>query len=111
MPQQAAQLQAVGPEYRDPTDVITGIFTAGTRTALVLFDTGASTSFVATSFAIESGLPTITCGQSLTVETPLGRTVVDRMVLEMHLSICGCNFFTQPFVLEMRTFDLILGMD
>ena len=45
------------------------------------------------------------------METPIGKTVVDRMVPEMHLSICGCDFFTQSFVLKMRTFDLILGMD
>ena len=59
--QPTAHLHAVGAGYRDPTDVITGIFTIGSRTAHCLFDTGASTSFIATSFMVESGLSTVIC--------------------------------------------------
>ena len=72
--------------------MITGIFTVGSRTAYTLFDTGASTSFVATSFVIKSDLGTVTCGRSLNVETPIGRTVIDRMVEEMYVLIGGHDF-------------------
>ena len=68
--------------------MITGIFTIGSRTAHTLFDTGASTSFIATYFVVESGIHTVTCGdRSLLVETPIGKKVVDRMVYEMQITI------------------------
>ena len=76
-----------------------------------MFDTGASTSFIATSFVVESGLSIVTYGRSLDVETPIGRTVIDRMVAEVLISIGGHDFSLQPFVMDMRTFDVILGMD
>ena len=109
--QPAAQLHAAGAGYRDPTDVITGIFTVGSRTALCLFDTGASTSFIATSFVVESGLSTVTCGRSIDVETPICRTTVDRLVAEVFVSIGGHDFVLRPYVMDMRSFDAILGMD
>ncbi|XP_058202780.1 uncharacterized protein LOC131317231 [Rhododendron vialii] len=80
--------------------------------ARVLFDSRASHSFIAASFAyaLESEIESI--NPPLLVETPIGgRSPLDRVCRDCELAIRDRCFTFDFIVLNMSGFDLILGMD
>ena len=85
------------------------IFNTGAR---VLFDTGASHSFIASPFVTCLGLDTIVRDMPLEVGTPVGTRISLHHMCTLTISVdrerCLENSFT---VLGMNDFDVILGMD
>jgi hypothetical protein len=80
--------------------------------ASVLFDSGATHSFVSIVFGRLSRLVLRTLEPSLDVTTPLGKTVVcKRVVCKCLVSICGRVLPANLVVLPMFSYDVILGMD
>ena len=80
--------------------------------ALVLFDSGATHSFVSIVFIRLSRLAVRTLEPSLALTTPVGKTVVcKRAVCECPVSIYGRILPTNLVVLLMFSYDVILGMD
>ena len=78
----------------------------------VLIDSGASHSFIATSFVSTLGLETEELYPGLMVETPIGgRVRLDQICRGCDLTILDQTFTFDFIVLEMVTYDLILGMD
>ncbi|XP_058189168.1 uncharacterized protein LOC131306761 [Rhododendron vialii] len=94
------------------TSVVRGTFLLFNSFAKVLFDSGASHSFIATSFVCALDLETENVNPPLLVETPLGgRTPLDRICQECELIICDRRLVFDCIVLGMLEFDLVLGMD
>jgi hypothetical protein len=80
--------------------------------ASVLFDSGATHSFVSIVFVRLSRLIVRTLEPSLAVTTPVGKIVVcKRVVCECLVSICGRVLPTNLVVLPMFSYDVILRMD
>lgn len=80
--------------------------------AKVLFDSGASHSFIAPSFVYALELETESLDPPLFVETPLrGRSPQDHICRGCDLIIQDHRFTFDFIVLGMSGFDLILGMD
>jgi hypothetical protein len=80
--------------------------------ASVLFDSGATHSFVSVVFVRLSRLVVKTLELGLAVTTPVGKTVVcKRVVCECLVSICGRVLPANLVVLPMFNYDVILGMD
>jgi hypothetical protein len=80
--------------------------------ASVLFDLGATHSFVSIVFVRLSTLVVRTLEPGLAVTTPLGKTVVYKCVVcECPVSICGRVLLANLVVLPMFSYDVILGMD
>jgi hypothetical protein len=80
--------------------------------ASVLFDLGATHSFVSIVFVRLSTLVVRTLELGLAVTTPLGKTVVYKCVVcECPVSICGRVLLANLVVLPMFSYDVILGMD
>ena len=78
----------------------------------MLFDSGASHSFIASSFVLALGLETEEFSPPLFVNTPLGgRAPLDRICRGCELVILDRHFEFDFIVLGMSGFDLILGMD
>ncbi|XP_058202900.1 uncharacterized protein LOC131317359 [Rhododendron vialii] len=92
--------------------VVRGTFLLFNSFAKVLFDSGASHSFIAASFVCTLELETESMSPPLFVETPLGgRTPLDRICRNCELLIHDRRFTFDFIVLGMSGFDLILGMD
>ena len=79
---------------------------------MVLFDSGASRSFISTLFALHANRELTSLKSKLIVTTPLGERIVRISVFR------GCEVVIEEFVLkanliplEMIDFDVILGMD
>ena len=92
--------------------VIQGTFLLFRLWARVLFDSGASHSFVAASCVKDLGLEVETLEESLYVSSPLGTRVrVDQICLDCELEISGILLTVDLRVMDMSEFDVILGMD
>jgi hypothetical protein len=80
--------------------------------ASVLFDLGATHSFISVVFVRLSRLVVRTLELGLAVTTPVGKTVVcKRVVCECLVSICGGVLPVNLVVLPMFSYDVILRMD
>ena len=92
--------------------VIQDTFLISRLWARVLFDFGASHSFIATSCVKDLGLEVETMEKSLHVSSPLGtRVSVDQICRDCELEISGILLTMDLRVMNMLEFDVILGMD
>jgi hypothetical protein len=78
---------------------------------LVLFDTGASHSFISRTFANKNGFPTKTIGKTIKVSSPGGELLVNAGCRQLILEIGRYKFPTHLVILESQGLDVILGMD
>ncbi|CAA0826437.1 Unknown protein, partial [Striga hermonthica] len=77
-----------------------------------LFDTGATHSFISRRCLDAIGVHAVTAVDPLEVSLASGRKIVtSAKTSDRSLSIGGRSLSTDAFVLEMRDFDLILGME
>ena len=80
--------------------------------ARVLFDSGASHSFIAASVVIELGLEVETLEETLYVSSPLGIMARIGMICRgCELEILGTLLIVDLRIMDMSGYDVILGMD
>ena len=98
----------------EPADqsAIQGMFLLSRLWARVLFDSGASHSFIAASVVIELGLEVEALEEPLYVSSPLGiRARIGMICRGCELEISGILLTVDLRVMDMSEFDVILGMD
>ena len=78
----------------------------------MLFDSGASHSFIIASVVIELGLEVETLEEPLYVSSPLGIRVRIGMICRgCELEISRTLLIVDLWIMDMSEFDVILGMD
>jgi hypothetical protein len=99
-------------ESEGGSEVVTGTIPIPGFEASILFDSGATHSFISVVFVGLSRLVMRTLEPSLAITTPVRKTVVcKRVVCECPVNICGRVLPTNLVVLPMFNYDIILGMD
>jgi hypothetical protein len=78
--------------------------------AAILFDSGATYSFISVLYVNTNELPLQTMQKLLIVITPKGPIDANYMTNRLTLTIMGREFWSMPIVLEESNIDLILGM-
>lgn len=92
--------------------VVTGTLSVCSQDAHVLFDPGATYSFVSLYFAPRLGKSSSFLDETLVVTTPVGNNVLAKSVYySCDVSIEGKVLPADLVVLNMVDFDVILGMD
>ena len=92
--------------------VIQGTFLLSHLWARVLFDSGASHSFIVASVVIELGLEVENLEEPLYVSSPLGiRARIGMICRGCELEISGTLLTVDLRIMDMSEFDVILGMD
>ena len=92
--------------------MIQGTFLLFRLWARVLFDSGASHSFIAASCVRVLGLEVETLGEPLHVSSPLGtKARIDRICRGCELEISRILLTVDLRVIDMSEFEVILGMD
>ena len=92
--------------------VIHGTFLLSRLWARVLFDSGASHSFIAASVVIELGLEVETLEEPLYVSSPLGiRERIGMIWRGCELEILGTLLTVDLRIMDISEFNVILGMD
>ena len=107
------RVYAVTPQA-ESTDqpIIQGTFLLSRLWARVLFDYGASHSFIAALVVIELGLEVETLEETLYVSSPLGiRARIGMICRGCELKISGTLLTVDLRIMDMSEFDVILGMD
>ena len=100
------------PTEPDHQSAIQGMFLLSRLWARVLFDSGASHSFIAASVVIELGLEVEALEEPLYVSSPLGiRARIGMICRGCELEISGILLTVDLRVMDMSEFDVILGMD
>ncbi|XP_038693770.1 uncharacterized protein LOC119991496 [Tripterygium wilfordii] len=88
-----------------------GMFLVSNCWARVLFDSGATSSFITSSFALALGLEVRPMRQTIVVDSPFGQ-----FTRIQGYCICMCRFgdielTVNLYVLDFQDFDVILGVD
>ncbi|XP_028114370.1 uncharacterized protein LOC114312332 [Camellia sinensis] len=99
-------------EQTSRPSIVRGIFLIFNTWANVLIDTGASHSFIATSFVSLLGLKSGQLQSSLTVESLVGgKIILTQGCQGCVIEVAGQQLLFNFVLLEMSSFDVILGMD
>jgi hypothetical protein len=98
-------------EAQTAPDIIIGMIIVNDNNAIVLFDSGASHSFVAASFVQKYNQPLSMLKNQMIVSSPGGDMHARHMCSKVSILISGVEFLANLKVLESKGIDVILGMD
>ena len=98
-------------EIYEESDVVAGKFKLNSIPALVLFDTGASHSFISKAFVDRNGFPTENIGCPIKVSSPGGEMIVNSGCIDLVIEFGKYKFPVNLIILNSQGLDVILGMD
>jgi hypothetical protein len=98
-------------EAQQAQDVVLGMFLASSHPATVLFDSGASHSFISSSFVVKHQLPITIMKQTMLVSSPGGEMRTEHICPVISITISVVDFLANLIILDSKGIDIILGMD
>jgi hypothetical protein len=98
-------------EAQQAQDVVLGMFLACSHPTTVLFDSGASHSFISSSFVLRHQLSITIMKQTMLVSSPRGELRTRHICPAISITIRGVDFLANLIVLDSKGIDIILGMD
>jgi hypothetical protein len=93
----------------DGADIVLGMFYVNEIPATILFDSGATHSFMSARYANTNEIPPLNMRKPMIVITP-GPIEANQMTRRLTLTIMGREFEATAIILEANSIDLILGM-
>jgi hypothetical protein len=91
--------------------VMTGIFSVLNYPAIILFDSGASHSFISTKFSAKCQLPFHHTNGGITISTPGGRVATYQINRHVPIKFGSLIIKTTLLILGLDSVDIILGTD
>jgi hypothetical protein len=98
-------------EAQQAPDVVLGMFLARSHPATILFDSGASHSFISSSFAAKHSLPIATMKHTMLVSSPGGEMQTKHICPAVSITIRGVDIPSNLILLDSKGIDIVLGMD
>ncbi|XP_071680805.1 uncharacterized protein [Lolium perenne] len=98
-------------QAQEAPDIVLGTFPVNSIPAAVLFDSGASHSFVTKPFARKSGLRPTIMQRPMLVQIPGSTTKTDLSCKDVPIDIQGKRFHADLIVLGEQGLEVILGMN
>src|SRR5512136_3174747 len=98
-------------EAQNAPDVVLGTFPVNSIPATVLFDSGATHSFLSKSFASKHGMEVVSLGRPKLVNTPGNQVFSTQYCPSVTIEIEEVPFPSSLILLESKDLDVILGMD
>jgi hypothetical protein len=96
---------------QEAPDVVIGMFLINDTSVVVLFDFGASHSFISTANVEKHNLPIALLKCQMIVSSPRGDMPARQLCPKVNLRIRGVDLVAILIVLEWKGIDIILGMD
>jgi hypothetical protein len=87
------------------------MFFARTDPATILFDLGASHSFISSAFVAKHHLPMSILKHTMLVSSPGGEMRTKHICPAVSITIRGLDFLANLIILDSKGIDIILGMD
>ena len=98
-------------EAQEAPDVVLGMFSVNSVPARVLFDSGASHSFVTEEFACTSKIQPTTLKHVMIVQIPGSTTKARKICKDVPIRMHGIDFYANLIVLGTKGLEVVLGMD
>jgi hypothetical protein len=98
-------------EAQEAPDVVIGMFLVNDTSAAVLFDSGASHSFISAAYVGKHNLPLSLLRCQMIVSSSGGDMPARQLCPKVNLKIRGIDFVANLIVLESKGIDVILRMD
>jgi hypothetical protein len=98
-------------EAREALNVVIGTFFINDTSAVVMFDSRASHSFISAAFVEKHNLPIALLSCQMIVSSPGGDMPTRQLCPKVNLKIRGVDFVANFIVLESKGIGVILGMD
>jgi hypothetical protein len=98
-------------EAQEAPDVVIGMFLVNDTSVVVLFDFGASHSFISAAYVRKHNLPLALLRCQMIISSPGGDMPARTLCPKVNLKIRGVDFVANLIVLESKGIDVILGMD
>jgi hypothetical protein len=96
---------------QEAQDVVLGMFLVNSGSALVLFDSGASHSFITAQYIAKHSIPMSSMRNPIIVSSPSGGMQAAHICPKVNLKILGVVFLANLNILDSSGIDVILGMD
>jgi hypothetical protein len=96
---------------QEAPDVVIDMFSVNDASTVMLFDSGASHSFISTTYIGKHNLPLALLKCQMIVSSPGGDMPARQLCPKVNLKIRGVDFVANLIVLESKGIDIILGMD
>jgi hypothetical protein len=96
---------------QETPDMIVGMFPVNSHIAAVLFDTGATHSFITASWVEAHNLPITTMSTTNQIDSTGGRIRDDSVCLNVSVEIRGITFPANLIVMSTQGIDVILGIN
>jgi hypothetical protein len=98
-------------EAQEALDVVLSMFFVNDTLLVVLFDSGASHSFLSAMYIEKHNLPLALLKHQMIVSSLGGDMPTRQLCPKVNLKIRGVDFVAKLIVLELKGIDIILGMD
>jgi hypothetical protein len=98
-------------EAQQAPDVVLVMFLASLHPTTILFDFGASYSFISSSFVAKHSLPIATMKHTMLVSSPGGEMRTKHVCPAVSITIRGVDFPSNLILLDSKGIDIILGTD
>jgi hypothetical protein len=98
-------------EAQEAPDVVIGMFLVNDTSAVVLFDSGASHSFISVAYVGKHNLPLALLRSQMIVSSPGVDMPARQLCPKVNLKIRGVDFVANLIILESKGIDVILGMN
>jgi hypothetical protein len=98
-------------EAQDAPDVVIGMFLVNDNSVVVLFNSGASHSFISAGYVGKHKLPLALLRCQMIASSLGGDMPARQLCLKVNVKIRGVDFVANLIVLESKGIDVILGVD
>jgi hypothetical protein len=98
-------------EAQEAPDVVIDMFLVNDTSTVVLFDSGASHSFISAAYVGKHNLPLALLRYQMIVSSLRGDMPVRQLCSKVNLKIRGVDFVANLNIMESKGIDVILGMD
>jgi hypothetical protein len=98
-------------EAQEAPDFVIGMFFINDTSTVVLFDSGASHSFISAAYVEKHNLPLALLNCQMIISSPGGDMPARQLCPKVNHKIRGVDFVANLIILESKGIDIILGMD
>jgi hypothetical protein len=98
-------------EAQQAQDIVLGMFLASSHPATILFDSGASHSFISSRFVVKHNLPIATMKYTMLVSSLGGEMRMKHICPAVSITIREVDYPSNLILLDSKGIDIILGMD
>ena len=88
-----------------------GTFLVANHPAVILFDSGASHTFISKNFVEKHCIPCTESREEFVIHTPGGRIFTKEVAFRIPVTLAGWEFPTNMIVTKGQDIDVILGMN